>query len=390
MIKKFKLDEYYNNHKPSILFFDTLIKERVLEKGVTIDEFLEDLYITPSSFRRVRAKNQPIGKEITEILLEEFNMNELKIEKKNKYENLLQKIYDYSYYRLDGILQFEDEIDECINDNNILKPIFILFKLLINCHKVTENYSKEAIQEKNKELYETVKKFNNGYYINAFVDLLFIIDVLYLRGNVDLEYANQILTNSDIKGMVSFAISSHFMMTAEYSNATYFSKKCEKYLVDDYNYNRLFILNVNLCSCYNKLGDYEITCDMAEKQIHASQVLGFKIVETQTIRVLMVAFLGLKKYKEIIDNMNEVKDKTFIEYIFLLLAYFKLYPKDYKFVIDQFNNRKIKNIEDKLFTIVLNYIENPCKINYNELNNSILNDPLKNIIYDNFGKRYKN
>ena len=390
MIKKFKLDDYYNNYRYSILFFDPLIKEKVNELGTTIDEYLEEFYITPSSYRRVRSKNQPVGKEITSILLKEYNINPLDINKKDKYENLLQKIYDFSYYRLDGILDFENDVDEYINDNNILKPIFVLFKLLINCHKVTENYSKEEIQEQNKELYSKVSKFNNGYYMGSFIDLLFIIEVLYFRQKMDLEYANSLLTNSEIKGMVSFAISSRFMMNADYSSATYFSKKCEKYLVDDYNYNRLFILNVNLCSCYNKLGDYEVTINMAEKQIHAAQVLHFKIVEYQTLRVLMVALIGLKQYNRVVDEVMKMEDKSFIEYIFLLLAYFKLYPNKYQDIVDMFNKRIIFNNDDYLFNVVLEYIKNPNKENYIKINNTHLNIPLKNIIYENYGKKYKN
>ena len=85
---KIKFDEYKEN-KQYLLLFDVLIKKEHNNK----DLFLEDIDITPSSYRRAKSTEQNIGKNIVDKLCEYFNIKKVSVEEVEKYQIYLNKIY---------------------------------------------------------------------------------------------------------------------------------------------------------------------------------------------------------------------------------------------------------------------------------------------------------
>ena len=92
---KIKLEQYKEN-KQYLLLFDILIKQVANNKDI----FLEDLNITPSSYRRAKQTEQVIGDNIVHILCDHFDIKKPSVLEIDKYEMFINKIYYEYYYNL--------------------------------------------------------------------------------------------------------------------------------------------------------------------------------------------------------------------------------------------------------------------------------------------------
>ena len=61
----------YKTYKPYFVYFDILIKKVSSNK----DSFLEEIYLSPSSYRRAKNEGSKIGKQLTIDLCNYFNIN---------------------------------------------------------------------------------------------------------------------------------------------------------------------------------------------------------------------------------------------------------------------------------------------------------------------------
>src|SRR5574344_1691086 len=164
MKKIITLDEYFNNTKYGLFFFDVEIKR----SGITKEALLSDLEIPYMSYRRSREENTIVGKSIIAKLENYFSINSLDINRKEEYETVLNKIFNRFYYRGDNLEEFAPIIAEYIQENNILQPIFILFLLLIN---LVSPKSPQVIIEEQATVFNELYLFKKNYYISPFAEL---------------------------------------------------------------------------------------------------------------------------------------------------------------------------------------------------------------------------
>ena len=67
-----------------------------------------------------------------------FNINTIDYSKKEEYEYTLNDLINRFYYRSDNLHELEPIINKYIEENNYLKPLFLLMILLIRLVKVND------------------------------------------------------------------------------------------------------------------------------------------------------------------------------------------------------------------------------------------------------------
>lgn len=171
----------YKENKQYLILFDILIKNVAKNKDI----FLEDLDITPSSYRRAKVSEQTIGEHIVNKLSTFFNYKTITKEEVEKYELFINKIYTEYYYSLNSnTLYILGKLDELINENNLFYPIFLLFKLLFN---LISNNNQTIINNENEYLYEQVIKYK-PFYNEDLLDVLVHVEVLFDKDFTNKKY----------------------------------------------------------------------------------------------------------------------------------------------------------------------------------------------------------
>lgn len=124
----FKLDKYFYETQFYFYFFDGLFSYEIEDKQLILNK----LMIIGSSYRTQRNKAKT-KKNNVELLLEYFKYNDIKEEEKLSLEILLSQIYYFCYYKQkEKLLDKLELLNVEINKHNVLKPILILFRVLIN------------------------------------------------------------------------------------------------------------------------------------------------------------------------------------------------------------------------------------------------------------------
>ena len=156
----FDLTEYFVQTKKYYYFFDGLF---ILEKRLKKD-ILEELNIPDSTYRTNRLKVFTKNKNHIH-LLEYFNYKVVE-GSQAMYEKCLVKIFNAVYYReTNELIVLKEELEGYILENNYLKPVFILFKLLIAI-TITSNY--QILLQENKKFLDYLNLFPKDYFTSEF------------------------------------------------------------------------------------------------------------------------------------------------------------------------------------------------------------------------------
>ena len=127
------LKKYFNETKVYFNFFDGLF---LLEKE-TKQQIFDQLQIPSSSYRTQRLKEKT-NKYYINRLLEYFKYNDIENETIIEYEILLSRIYYCCYYKQkDKLTELLEVLNIKIDKHNIIKPLLILFRVLINIYIIT-------------------------------------------------------------------------------------------------------------------------------------------------------------------------------------------------------------------------------------------------------------
>ncbi len=384
VFKQFSLDEYYYNSQYSLLYIDYYIDEYVKNETFLLkDAFLESLNVNPSSYRRARQKEQNIGAKYSKILLKFFKINELKIENKIKYESLLYDVYNSFYYKTGNLSDLKIRIQDCINDNTILTP---LFNIMLYIVLFQGNGNPSLMLEEYKYIYEYINNFDDKYFISAFKDLKFIININYARDISDIYPYHSIIENSSKKGLIYYILSSKARLCKKYELAILYANESIKYLIKDYNYYRLCHLNVQLCSSLEALGMFEKSLEISKNQFISLEQTGLFLDDILLIRGhYLTSLLGLKRYDEIIDYFNNENTHNYKTYIFYLLASYKTSKEQYNIALVY--NKTRDNFEKSKYDYHINEIIsflNSSKKDYQNIKSSSLNEGLINILCNHF------
>lgn len=374
----FNLEEYYSFSKYSLIYIDKLINNKIRILNVNKKDFLEDLEISTTTYNRCKKTEQKIGFLLLDQLLPVFNIKAINCIDKNKIEKLLSDIY-YNFYYKKEISNFEKEIDEYIAYNTVLNPILFLFKLLI---KVSNYKSPKDALKQNIGLYQLIKE-NKDCFIDEIDDLLTLIEILFESNVEDIDKNFEC---SKLGPVIYQGLTTNAYNNDNFSLAIYYGEKAKKYFEQDLNIDRIASINLMLYVCYNAIGEYKYVYDNALKQYNYYLFSNPKNPRLNgTLNHFLVACLGLHRYDDVIDILSTYDQLTTKEYMILLVAYFnknkQLYFEKLDYII------KNKNINDNKIKSLDNFLNNKCKLNYNELKKHNINKGLLYLLNKNWFKK---
>lgn len=335
----FKLDEYFEKTKKHYLFFDGIFVKRKIKKAETLDL----LDIPGSTYRTNKAKELTRNKSTIEVLMNYFEISNLQKDKQIYYERVISTIFSDYYYKNED--KFNDHIkllDECIGENTILTPVFVLFKLYL----ITSNYtlSKERLNILVEDLMKDLVYFEAFFTEELRVIyklLLLFVDEKNSKTKI-IELVNLCNTYKFIEGVLHFYLTSYYFFQNEYARAIIHGKKAEAILEKESNFNRLIAIRINLCSLYNHLEEYESTIKISSQLfIYFSNNPKYDSLSKFVKTHYMIAMANTNNFGDIINyterNIHTITFK-YIDICLLILSYY---------VVDKLN--WVKRTEKFLF-----------------------------------------
>lgn len=315
---KISLEDYKYN-KQYLLLFDILIKQEYTNKDI----YLENLNITPSSYRRAKISEQSIGENIVYKLCDEFNIKQVSKNQIEQYEMFINKIYyDYYYNLNNNNIYVLGKLDELINDKNLMYPIFLLFKLLFS---LIVNTNKNIIINENQYLFDEVMKYKS-YYIDQLKDVLSHVEILY-----DKEFKNKKIFLDSNNGITYSVVSSKYLENDQYIECLYYAQKAKEIFLKDENYKRIANINFNIMQCYCYLNNFEKYYEMAYTQYFSNNSFNeINEIKEMSDKHFAISMIALNKYDEIEYYLKNKIDITFTEVLCLLIARFNICKQEYK------------------------------------------------------------
>lgn len=339
-----KLTEYKD---PAIYtnFFDVVIKKVAVNRDI----YLEDLDISPSTYKRVKNHESKRGKLIIEKLSDHFNYKIPTNEFIDELEEKFNKIYHNVYYKIET--EYENDLeylDELLKENYIIYPLIELMKLFVIFHSPLDTKIKF---EKNKDLYESVKSYLL-FYNNDLEELYELFNILSLE-DIDTK-----LLVRDYKNELCYsALSTRLFKKGRYVDCLYLSEKIKKQYIIDENYKRIFPINLNIISCYNFLEEYKSAYDLSRKQMLTLDSIGTMSFYCEATEYhYLVACFGLGKFQEIInilDNNDEFKMKSLI---MLLVSKFLINKQAYLEYLNLLLSQELSEKSKELLRLIDDFL----------------------------------
>lgn len=379
MQKIYSLTPYFNTIKYMVYYYDVRIKQL----NITKEALFNELSISHMTYKRAKEFDSNSGREMTLKLNKYFGINDIDYKKQDEYERIVNQVIHRFYYRGENLGEFLPLLDSCIEDNNYLKPLFLLLKVLIN---FTTIKNPPILLYENKDIYEEVKKYNTQYLISPFKEIFILIDILYSRNKV-YEFDTEVEIADTMKGLIYNSYCTNAFMAGKYDLCLYYASESKKYLEDDFNYNRLILINLTYFACLNKLGEYKKCMKESRKQLLYLEETKqqYDLIYATTIH-FYTACIGTKNYQEIIDILKNKEGKNKMEYMFLLVAA-NCNDKLYNQCIDEYRKNAYifsdkKNAEIKLLIEFLSGEDRKNK--KDELIKSSISIGLKDILVKKF------
>lgn len=362
---KINFDDYKEN-KQYLLLFDYLIKQESQNK----DLFLEDINITPSSYRRAKVTEQNIGNVIVNKLCEYFNIKKVTPSEVDKYQVYLNKIYYDYYYNINNNCTFIcGKLDELINERNLFYPIFLLFKLLFT---LISNKSQNIIINENEYLFNEVMKYKT-FYNNDLKDLLLHIEILY-----DKDFNNKKIYLDSKNGITYSIISNKYLESEKYIECLYYANKAKEIFLKDENYKRIAYININIMSCYCYLNNYKKYYEMAYTQFFSLHSFNdFSMIRDITDKHFAISMIALNKYEELNQFFKSKSDITFTEMICLLISRYYINFDEFQRYLNTMEEVLKGDERLEILNIINKYLINNDKKQLKKLKNGIH----ENLIY---------
>lgn len=315
---KFDL-EYYKNSKPYFYFFDTYIKQTDINK----EKLLYDLGVNYSSYRRCREKEQKVGKIIIKQLSDYFKIKRVENEFLDNLSIYLTNLYEKLYYKIyDTFEKDEKYINDLINQNLIINPILLLFKLFLT---VNSKKSVKNVYFENIDMFNKVKKYSS-FFTKELHEILSLLALFFERDSSECEWTD------NFNNPLAFQIlSSKNYNEKKYIESIFYAYKAQDILLSDFNYRRMINLNQTIISSLLYIGNYSECLTIVNKQISCLKSFNLYEFEFRSASIsYVVALLGLNKYDEVITLLRDKCDYDMTELTCYLIALFKSNKQKYK------------------------------------------------------------
>lgn len=377
MQKTYSMDSYFKDLKYMIYFYDVIIKN----SNMTKENLFTELEIPNMSYIRAKEDNTNAGRNVIAKLNSYFNINDLDYSRQKEYEKALDKIIYRFYYRGENIKEFEPILENYINENNYLKPLFSLLLLLI---KLVIINSPSIVMKENMDLYNEVKKYKGSYFASPFKEIFTIVEIIF-SNNTFVEFDREMDIEENMKGILYNVYCTNAYLSKRYDLCLYYAKECKEYLIKDNNYNRISLVNLTYFACLNMIGEYNKCFTESKKQlIYLTQTNQSQEFILSTEIHYYTACIGLRYYNEVIDSITQKNDYTITssDYIFLLIAS-SHNKNEFKRFIDKYKAERSRFTEKQDYDIntIIGYLSKKDRSLYKErLNQFKLNIGLKDIL----------
>lgn len=346
-MRKFKLD-LYKDFQQYFNLLDVLIKNESSNKEL----FLEDIDISPSSYRRAKNEGNKIGEIILQKLARHFNYNlcdECIIDQiEDKINEIYYAIYYKDYKRYD---EYFDWLDDMLSKRYIIYPIFTLFKLLmiLNSKKSPRN-----ILNGLNDLYFEIKSYES-FYEEELIEIVEILDVTFKK---DID--NYFLSKTYKNELTYHTLATRCNLSGRYLESIYFCKLAKEKFITDENYKRIYYINLTLISNYNFLLMFHEADLLVQKQLlnlNSINDVGDEYEFTKSLYI--ITCLGLKKYDEVINSLEKKEGLTLTQIVCLLISYY-FYDKNNYYIT---YNELISEEESENIILCLKYLNEILKSN---------------------------
>lgn len=323
-MKYFSLQEY-KTIKQRLIYLDILIKNETSNK----DMFLQDHFISPTSYRRAKNDGKKIGNQILKDLSSYFNYKIPTDTLIDEIEQRLNEIYFNTVYK--KYKSYEEDVkylDSLILENYIINPIIKVFRLLLEVYK---DSSVLNMINDNNDKYIEIKMFDN-YYTE---DLLKVIEILDLTFIEKLD--NNVLSKNYKNPLSFYTLSSKCNLNNLFYESLYFGDIAKKMLIESENYTRVYYLNVILMSSYNRLEYYINAKKISEMQLYSlKDIDDLKSLYSYTNRQYIISLLGLNEYENLFNYLYKKTSLKFYELIALFYCKYKLDSNNYYLFINNY------------------------------------------------------
>lgn len=299
----FKLSSYYIASNKYYYFFDGMFKIKNLSKLETLDGLA-----IPSSTYRTNRKSSILKNDNHKTLLEFFEVND-NLRKINEYENVMSELFSFLYYKHSGteVLESRKWIDKFINDENYLKPIFILFRILTNIimhkeiNKILEVISIDI---------DYLSKFPSEYFIDDFGALYNIL--MYFAGKsddcikdytIDTKYPYLSWLYHHLRGSLNF-------YKNNYTEAIIYYKNAISCYLGDLNVPRILECYINIAAMYNRIKSYKEAINIL------IPVIEYSLYEIKNIAIkryslmhYLISLMMVEDYEKIINVISRLKEE---------------------------------------------------------------------------------
>lgn len=348
----FSLSEYFDKTQKYYYFFDGLIRfENKVKKDV-----LKTVDIYDVSYRADRLKEKVKNKN-RQLLLDYFKYKDVNKNDQLKYEICISKIYYCTYFvKLDVLTDLLKELDTYIDENNYLKPLFVLFKILGTLtHFTNIDDVKSMFSEEVKFLKSFLK---TSYFTNEFAYLYRII-MLHFDVESDMlkldEYSNSI---RELRWLDYTIRSNFYYFKKEDSNSLMYYNAALEELQKAYNIERSLRTICNIAAAYNHLDKYQLSLNVTEKVIKYA----FSQEVSTWIQFIAMHYLFsnymLKRYDEVINFYNViVLNEDFLLETSIIIIYLSAVITDRIEMVEKLLDKKqnMKNLQ--LFILAIKNIK---------------------------------
>lgn len=310
----FSLDDYFKKTRNYFTFIDGVFKQTSSKKKEVFDKLL----IPDSTYRTNRLKEKAKYKWSYLPILEYFGYKDVNPNDQRKYELLLAKIYHNAYFKdIDSLKSLSIELDEAIDENNFLKPVFVLFRILVKLNTV--NHYSMQLEEIRQDL-DYVDYFRKDYFTEElhFMYLSFRYYAGRSVNNIELE--NYSVKHSKLLWVYYILRGSYNYIHKKDDEALTYYELLLNIFLKDFNIERFSITSSNVAFIYNHIDKFSLSLERSSKLIYyAIASENARAHSKYAVKHFIFSCYMLDKFDEIIDLFEIISDLSFLEDIYIII-----------------------------------------------------------------------
>lgn len=355
----FKLDDYFIDTRMKYVFADSLMNNANRKDKIN---FLLQLGISYNSFR-VEKSRRRVKNDNADRILEKYAITKIDVKNKFIYEKSINEMYYAIYFReYEKIKEYIAVLDGFINENNYLKPIFVLFKIF---GKMNIGIDINEINELTFLDVEYINHFKKNYFIKEYQMIFEAINYTLKREDNINQLSSLVQDYPEFKWLyLSFVGSIHYINEKDHDALRVYSDLVEILKLHK-NSERLMIAYVNMCFSFNRLKSYNECIELTKDCLSNIYSSKNKIWIKNLLMHYLFASYMIERYDDVVECYSNILFKieklNWVSASICVLSAFKLNKLEgVQFIINNFK-------EDENFKLIIKYIQTNDKSNLSNL-----------------------